>query len=66
MRRVRDGASVISKADWFRERAADCAKLAAAAVDRRAKTMLTDMVSAWLRLAEWEEKKAERRRSEEQ
>ena len=58
---MRDGASLISKADWFRERAADCAKLAAAA-----KTMLADMVSAWLRLAEWEEKKAERRRSEEQ
>ena len=35
------------KVEWFRERSADCAKLAAAARDTEAATMLKDMADKW-------------------
>ncbi|HEY6331111.1 MAG TPA: hypothetical protein VI756_17415 [Blastocatellia bacterium] len=47
------------KAEQFRQHAADCVKLAAAATDHQARTALMHMASAWLRLIEWHEKLAE-------
>jgi hypothetical protein len=41
------------KSDWFRERAIDCAKLAAAANDGQVRAVLMHMADAWLRLADW-------------
>ena len=49
------------KVEWFRERSADCAKLAAAARDTEAATMLKDMADEWRHLAEMEEKMAARK-----
>ena len=48
--------SLESKADRYRELAAECAKLAKGVLDDRAKSMLLDMADGWLRLAEWAEK----------
>jgi hypothetical protein len=48
-----------TKIDWFREQAAACTRLAAAATDNRTKATLIDMALVWLRLAEREENRAE-------
>jgi hypothetical protein len=64
--RMLGAGNLTTKADWSRERAADCAKLAAAAMDCKAKAMLMHMADAWLRLAEWQEKMAERGSSKEE
>jgi hypothetical protein len=45
------------KAEWYRELAAECARLAKRAIDDRAKTMFHEMGEAWVQLAEWAEKK---------
>ena len=45
------------KAEWYRELAAECARLAARAIDDRAKAMFHEMGEAWMQLAEWAEKK---------
>jgi hypothetical protein len=51
---------VKSKAKFFRDRAADCARLAAVAKDERARAMLIHMAAAaWVRLAESLEKTLE-------
>jgi hypothetical protein len=50
------------KADWFQEKAADCAERAAAAKDGVAATTLKDMADAWLRLAATQEKLDRRQR----
>jgi hypothetical protein len=56
----------VSKAEWCRERARDCAKLASAAMDDRAKAMLEDMAGVWLRLADWREQRSAKVVCEEQ
>jgi hypothetical protein len=48
------GCALKSTAKGYRERAVDCAMLAAAAKDDRARTMLMHMAGAWLRLADWQ------------
>ena len=50
---------VKSKAKFFRDRAADCARLAAVAKDERARAMLIHMAAAWVRVAESLEKTLE-------
>jgi hypothetical protein len=50
---------VKSKAKFFRDRAADCARLAAVAKDERARAMLIHMAAAWVWLAESLEKTLE-------
>ena len=45
------------KAEWYRELAAECARLTKRAIDDRAKTMFHEMAEAWVQLAEWAEKK---------
>ena len=45
------------KAQWYRELAAECARLAKRAIDDRAKAMFHEMGHAWMQLAEWAEKK---------
>jgi hypothetical protein len=44
--------SVLSKADWYRARAADCVMLAERAPNDSAKSILNQMAATWLRLAE--------------
>ena len=44
------------KADWYRELAAECTRLAKRAIDDRAKAMFHEMGAAWMQLAEWAEK----------
>jgi hypothetical protein len=44
------------KAEWYRELAAECARLAKRAIDDRAKAMFHEMGHAWMQLAEWAEK----------
>jgi hypothetical protein len=48
----------VLKSEWCRERAADCAKLAATATDQGAKATLDHMSGAWLRLAFWHEQRS--------
>jgi hypothetical protein len=42
----------MSKSEWYRAHAADCAVLAEHAPDAKSKTILEDMAATWLRLAE--------------
>ena len=44
------------KAEWLRERAADCASLAERAPDVQSKAVLAEAAATWLRLAELVEK----------
>jgi len=39
------------KIEWYRERAADCERLAKTAPDERAKATLKEMATTWERLA---------------
>jgi hypothetical protein len=39
------------KIEWYRERAADCERLAKTAPDERAKATLKEMAATWERLA---------------
>jgi hypothetical protein len=56
---------VKSKAEQFREHAADCLKLAASAQNEQARAMLMHMADAWVRLAASKEELAEPHDSEE-
>ena len=44
------------KVDWFRAQAAECDKLATAAKDQTVAAMLRDMASAWLHMAQIQNK----------
>jgi hypothetical protein len=59
------GVRLESKAEQFRENAANCLKLAAAAHDEQARAMFVRMAETWVRLADSQEEARDQHGSEE-